>query len=165
MARDIGRRNKTGLPVAIRMPAVPAAVTIERTDGSASPVAIEVKAEVEWSISFNPRDLEDYRYAIRQLRLAVSLHHGPDTLRRLLAEETPSTKRALQEARNDRLLAEYLRSGLSIRKFAAKLAEKNKSLSADNRYGPTGSTTAQTLATHIRRQKKLMDRDPRRRKH
>jgi len=75
MARDIGRRNKTGLPVAIRMPAVPAAVTIERTDGSASPVAIEVKAEVEWSISFNPRDLEDYRYAIRQLRLAVSLHH------------------------------------------------------------------------------------------
>ena len=113
MARDIGRRNKTGLPVAIRMPAVPAAVTIERTDGSASPVAIEVKAEVEWSISFNPRDLEDYRYAIRQLRLAVSLHHGPDTLRRLLAEETPSTKRALQEARNDRLLAEYLRSGLA----------------------------------------------------
>ena len=82
-----------------------------------------------------------------------------------LAEETPSTKRALQEARNDRLLAEYLRSGLSIRKFAAKLAEKNKSLSADNRYGPTGSTTAETLATHIRRQKKLMDRDPRRRKH
>jgi len=105
------------------------------------------------------------RLSLRQLRLAVSLHHGPDTLRRLLAEETPSTKRALQEARNDRLLAEYLRSGLSIRKFAAKLAEKNKSLSADNRYGPTGSTTAETLATHIRRQKKLMDRDPRRRKH
>ena len=103
---------------------MPAGLTIERTDGSTAPVVIKSTATVEWSISFNPRELEDYRYAIRQLRAAVLLHHGPDTLRRLLAEETPSTKRALQEARNDRLLAEYLRSGLSVRKFAAKLAKK-----------------------------------------
>jgi hypothetical protein len=102
MARDIKqliRKAKAEmLPVAIK---VPAAVTIERTDGTTLPVAIEGKTEVEWSISFNPSDPEDYRYAIRQLRLAVLLHHGPDTLRRLLQEETPSTKRAMQEARND----------------------------------------------------------------
>jgi hypothetical protein len=152
MARDIGRRfNKTGLPAVYR-----AAVTVERTDGSTSPAVIEAPAqspaEVEWFISFNPREPEDYRYAIRQLRMAILLHHGPDTLRRLLKEETPSTKRALQEARNDRLLAEYFRSGLSIRKFAAKLAEKDESLNPESLEKQIG---------------RLMDkiRNPRRRKY
>jgi hypothetical protein len=162
MARDIARIGKTGLPVVIK---VPAGLTTERTDDSTSPVVIDLKAEVEWSISFNPRELEDYRYAVRQLRLAVLLHHGPDTLRRLLAEETPSTKRALQAARNDRLLAAYLRSGLSIRKCAAKLADKNKSLPRDYRYGPTGSTNAETLEKQIGRQMKAMKRNPLRRKY
>ena len=154
MARDIGRRfNKTvRLPVVLKA----AAVTVGHSDGSTWPAGIEAPAqspaEPECLIWFNPRDLEDYRYAIRQLQAAVLVHHGPDTFRRLLQEETPSTKRALQEARNDRLLAEFVRSGLTVRKFAAKLAEKDESLNP------------KSLEKQIDRLKDKI-RDPRRRKH
>jgi hypothetical protein len=134
MARDIKqliRKAKAEmLPVAIK---VPAAVTVERAADSTSPVVIEAPAqspEVEWFISFNPRDLEDYRYAVRQLKAAFLLHHNPDTLRRLLQEETPLTRRDLQEARNDRLLAAYFRSGRSIRRFAAVIADKEQDAGA-----------------------------------
>ena len=152
MAKDIGRGwNKT-----VRLPVVlKAAVTFERTDGPTSPVVEplrDISPEPRWIISFNPQEPEDYRYAIRQLQAAVLVHHGPDTFRRLLQEETPSTKRALQEARNDRLLAEFFRSGLTVRKFAAKLAEKDKTLPRESRYGPRGSTTAKTLEKQIDRQ-------------
>src|SRR6516162_7274078 len=150
MVKDIGRGwNKT-----VRLPVpLEAAVTFERTDGPTSPVVQPLRCiEPGWIISFNPLDLEDYRYAIRQLQAAVLVHHGPDNFRRLLQEETPSTKRALQEARNDRLLAEFFRSGLTVRKFAAKLAEKNKTLPRESRYGPRGSTTAKTLEKQIDRQ-------------
>jgi hypothetical protein len=166
MARDIGRRfNKTvRLPVVLKA----AAVTVGHSDGSTWPAGIEAPAqspaEPECLIWFNPRDLEDYRYAIRQLQAAVLVHHGPDTLRRLLQEETPSTKRAFQEARNDRLLAEYIRSGLSVGKCAAMLAEKNKTLPRESRYGPSGSTTAKTLEKQIDRLKDEIW-DPRRRKY
>ena len=148
MARDIGRGwNKTvRLPVALK-----ATMTFERTDGPTSPV-VEPLRDIDPGWIFDPREPEDYRYAIRQLQAAVLLHHGPDTLQRLLQEETPSTKRALQEARNDRLLAEFVRSGLSVRKFAAKLAKKD------------GSMKRESLEKQIGR---LMDgiRDPHRRKY
>jgi hypothetical protein len=160
MARDIHRIGKTLMPV---VTTVPATVTVEGTDSPISPAVTEGTGTIEWYISFDPRNLEDYRYAIRQLRMAILLHHGPDTLRRLLKEETPSTKRAVQEARNDRLLAVYFRSRLSIRKCAAKLAEKNKSLPPEYRFGPTGSTSAETLEKQISRQMKKMN--PRRREY
>jgi hypothetical protein len=152
MAKDIGRGwNKT-----VRLPVVlKAAVTFERTDGPTSPVVEplrDISPEPQYLISFNPLDLEDYRYAIRQLQAAVLVHHGPNAFRRLLQEETPSTKRALQEATNDRLLAEFVRSGLTVRKFAAKLAEKDESLNP------------KSLEKQIDRLKDKI-RDPRRRKH
>src|SRR6516162_5891488 len=150
MVKDIGRGwNKTvRLPVALK-----ATVTFERTDGPTSPVVQPLRCiEPGWLISFNPLDLEDYRYAIRQLQAAVLVHHGPNAFRRLLQEETPSTKRALQEATNDRLLAEFVRSGLTVRKFAAKLAEKDESLNP------------KSLEKQIDRLKDKI-RDPRRRKH
>jgi hypothetical protein len=165
MGRDLTRVLKAGLPVFIKIPLKLAApATSEGVDNSTCCDAIEAgERTVEWAISFDPRELEDYRYAVRQLRAAVLLHHGPDTLRRLLAEESPTTKRALQQAKNDRLLAEYVRSGLSVKRCAAKLAEKNKSLPRDYRYGPTGSINKDTLEKHISRQKKLMDQNPSRR--
>src|SRR5262249_37386189 len=159
MARDIARIGKQLLPVVTK---VPAGLTVERTDGSAAPVVIESPATVEWSIAFDPREPEDYRHAIRQLKAAVLLHHGPDTLRRLFV---PFTKRDLQAARNDRLLAEYIRSGLSIKRCAAVLAEKNKSLPSDYRYGPTDSISKDTMEKQMGGQLKLLKKDPRRHKY
>jgi hypothetical protein len=58
------------------------------------------------------------------------------------------------------LMAEYIKSGLSVKRFAANLAEKNKSLGRDYRYGANGSTNPETLEKQIRRQKKRMDQFP-----
>jgi hypothetical protein len=113
-------------------------------------------------IWFDAKDLEDCRRVFRELLYHVSKHHGPVAARRLFVEMTPP-KRALQEAQNDLLLAEYVESGLSVEKFAEGVAEKNKSLSRDRRRGPSGSTSAATLAKQIRRQKKAMEQDLRRR--
>jgi hypothetical protein len=112
-------------------------------------------------INLEPRDLERCRGVIRKLLDAIAVNHGLAVAQRLFAEEVPLNGRNLQKAKNDRLLAEYVRSGLSIKRCAAVLAEKNGTLPAARRHGPNGTTNAETLDKQIRRQKKLMDRDPR----
>jgi hypothetical protein len=105
-------------------------------------------------IRFDPGKLQSCRRAILQLCAVIEDHHSPTVLRHLVVGAIPLDGRDLQLANNDRLLVKYMRSGLSIRKCAAMLAEKNKSLPPDLRYGPTGTTNAETLEKQIRRLKK-----------
>jgi hypothetical protein len=116
-------------------------------------------------IVFDPCNLEDCWYAICWLSRPILTHHDPAMVRDLFAAAVPFTKRRLQQAKNNRLLAEYIRSGLSIKKCAAILAERNRALPRDYRYGPNGTTNAETMEKQIRRQKKLISQDGRRHKY
>ena len=102
-------------------------------------------------IAFDARDLERCRAATLRLWGEIVRHHGPAVAQRLFAEFT--SRQMTRELNNDWLLIEYIKSGLSVKKFAAWFAEKNKSL----------FTNAEALEKQIRRQKKLMDRQPGRR--
>src|SRR5215472_12153399 len=93
-------------------------------------------------IIFDPGNLEECWRAIWWLSRPLLRHHDPVMVRDLFAAAVPLTKRGLQEAKNNRLMVEYIRSGLSIKKCAAILAERNKSLPRDYRYGPNGATNA-----------------------
>ena len=84
-------------------------------------------------IRFDPGKLQSCRRAILQLCAVIEDHHSPTVLRHLVVGAIPLDGRDLQLANNDRLLVKYMRSGLSIRKCAAMLAEKNKSLPPDLR--------------------------------
>src|SRR5262249_21145443 len=64
------------------------------------------------------------------------------------------SRRELRERKNLDLLRDYERSGLSVKKFAAAVADSNRSLHALYRWGPHGSTDARTLEKHIARLKK-----------
>jgi len=116
-------------------------------------------------ICLHPQNLERCRGAIHKLHDAIAVTHGLAVAKRLFADEVPLNGRNLQKAKNDRLLAEYIRSGLSIKRCAAMLAEKNRTLPTARRHGPNGTTSAETLDKQIRRQKKLMDQDNRYRRY
>jgi hypothetical protein len=101
-------------------------------------------------------------FAIADLYQAIISRHGPAVTKRLFSEFVGS-KRQQQSIKNDWLLARYIKSGLSMRRFAAIVAEQNESLPRDQQHGPNGSTNAESIATHIRRWKKMVDGNPRRR--
>ena len=107
---------------------------------------------------FDARDLGECHRAVSQLLSAILKYHGPTIARRLFAEA--SSKRKLRVDKNVQLMTEYIRSGLSVKRFAANLAERNKSLARDYRYGANGTTNPETLEKQIRRQKKLMEQQP-----
>jgi hypothetical protein len=56
-------------------------------------------------------------------------------------------------------MAKYIASGLSVKRCAAMLAKENKSLARDARYGPSGTTSAETMEKQIRREKGRMTKD------
>jgi hypothetical protein len=100
---------------------------------------------------FDPRDLDHCQAAIMSLWSEIMKYHGPVMAECLFAERAQS-KRNARDMRNVWLLIRYLRSGLSVKKFATKLAEKNKSLSRHR--GPNGGTSAEAIEKQIRRLKK-----------
>ena len=103
-------------------------------------------------ISFDVDDLEECRRALSQLANAVWRHHGLATTEQLLTRCTFASKAGLRRGKNFRLLRALHDSRLSVERFAAETAKKNKSLAWDYRYG-TGSTNAKTIARQIRRLK------------
>jgi hypothetical protein len=109
------------------------------------------------TLTVNIDDLHDCRRAIDKLGFAIWKRHGLAATRKLFAECTMVSKRALKGRRNMRLLEEFLASPLSVDKFAASAAEKNKSLPHEYRMGPTGSTEPATIAKQIRRLRALYD--------
>jgi hypothetical protein len=108
---------------------------------------------------FDPRDLKHWRAVLRILWADITWHHGPAIARRLFAEKVASRQEA-REMSNDWLTIEYTRSGLSVKKFAAQLAEKNKSLLREHRC-LNGATNVEAIEKQIRRQKKSMSPDRR----
>src|SRR5262245_27115897 len=98
--------------------------------------------------------VNDCRRVINELANDLWRRHGITITRRLLTVTTFASKRRRQRGKNLRLLRAYHDSRLSVKGFAAKIAEKNKSLSRDYRYGPNGSTNAETIEKQIRRLKK-----------
>jgi hypothetical protein len=65
----------------------------------------------------------------------------------------------MKTEKNAFLMARYIRSGLSEKGCAAEFAKLNKSLPRNERFGPYGTTNAETLAKQIRREKKRMKKD------
>jgi hypothetical protein len=108
---------------------------------------------------FDPRDLDQCEVAVMSLWGEIMKHHGPVIAERLFAERTHS-KQSAREMRNVWLLIRYLRSRLSVKKFAAKLAERNKSLPPGHRT-PNGGTNAEAIEKQIRRLKKSTPPDHR----
>lgn len=107
----------------------------------------------------NLDDLSDCHLAVWDLWSEIVKRHGPVITARLFARAALS-RQGLREYKNDQLVAAQIKSGLGVRKFAAKLAKKNKSLSRDHRHGPNGSTNAEALEKQIRRRKKAIDQYP-----
>jgi hypothetical protein len=88
------------------------------------------------------QDLEQCRIAILSLWSDIVKRHGPVVAQRLFAERVMSPQTA-RDSGNDWLLIQYIRSGLSVKRFAAQFAEKNK-------------TSAEAVEKQIQRQKKTM---------
>ena len=88
----------------------------------------------------------------------VSYYHGLAAARGLFLKATPS-KRDVKAEKNITLMVAHILSKLSVRQCAVELAERNKSLPRDRRFGPYGTTNAKTLEKQIRREKKRMISD------
>ena len=101
---------------------------------------------------FDPRDLDQCQIAVISLLAEIAKHHGHPIAQRLFAE-TVTSKQNAREMKNVWLLIRYIRSGLSVKKFAAKLAEKNRSLTRQYR-SLAGGTSAEAIEKQIRRLKK-----------
>jgi hypothetical protein len=108
-------------------------------------------------IIFDPDNLAECERAIKEMEIILRRRHGSAALTRLFLAAT-SPKRYLQKEANIYLMATFMRSKLSAKQFAKKLAEKNKSLPRERRYGG-GSINPEALERQIRREKKRMQTD------
>lgn len=112
------------------------------------------------TIEFDVKDLNRCSEAVREIYEMIKQHHGPVIARRIFVAVNP-TKRGLKFSANVRLMIAFRRNKkLGVDKFAAKLAEKNKALPWEKRYG-TGATDVTSMAKQIRRQLKQMRQRPR----
>jgi hypothetical protein len=112
-------------------------------------------------ISFDADDIQDCKRAISELKMVILNMYGAAAARRLFADATPS-RRGVKTDKNAFLLAEYLlhkRYGGSVKRCAKDLAEANKRLPREWRYGPSGSTVPATMEKQLRRQIKRMGKD------
>jgi hypothetical protein len=109
-------------------------------------------------ISFDADDREDCVRALIKIQGVLENAYGMKQVGRWLARLTP-TQRDIKFSKNFQLMDEYIRSGLSVKRYAKKLAEKNGSLPRGQRHGPTGSTSPDTLEKQIRRLRKSMPKD------
>jgi len=112
------------------------------------------------TITFDAFDLQDCIDAVTSLVAAVVMHHGAAVTAKIFSVVIGSKRK--QQARINRdLLFAYRKSGLSVKKFAAFIAEENNRLSPLYRYGPSGSKSPETLDRHLRR---LLKKNPKYRK-
>jgi hypothetical protein len=113
-------------------------------------------------VSFYADDIEDCKRAISELKMVILKLYGAAAARRLFADATPS-RRGVKTDKNAFLLAEYLRRykhyGRSVKRCAKDLAEANRRLPREWRYGPSGSTVPATMEKQLRRQIKRMGKD------
>jgi DNA-binding NarL/FixJ family response regulator len=100
------------------------------------------------NITFDVDDPDDCSRAVNELGAAIWQHHGQEMARRLFSECALVSKRALAKRKNIRLLAVFRRSAWGVEKTAAYIAERNKSLGRDFRFGPTGNKVIARLC-HI----------------
>jgi hypothetical protein len=103
------------------------------------------------SIKFDLKDVEACKKAVTQLYTAIIEYQGIAAANEVM--KTPLlSKRDIATFKNARLLMATRGYGYrSVEQAAAEIAERNKSLPNELRYGPTGSTSPSTLAKQIRR--------------
>lgn len=98
--------------------------------------------------------IEGCEHATLELLLEIKKHHGLAEARRILTKfGSPLTKERLRKIRNWTLLdcLDMMKPEPNIQKLACEIAEKNKTLPPEERYGPRGSINPLTLDKHIRR--------------
>jgi hypothetical protein len=107
-------------------------------------------------IEFDVKDLSQCNLVVSDLYEMIERQHGPIIAQRIFFRATP-TKRRLAFNKNVDLMVTYRKNKqLGVEKVAAKLAKENETLSRERRHGPTGTTSATTMAKQIRRQLKQM---------
>jgi hypothetical protein len=115
---------------------------------------IEKMEEVTLDIS----DLDKCYFALATLKALILNRYGPVVASRLFAK-VALTKKTIAANKNLRLMVIYMRSGLTPGKLAAKLANQNKNLPREERYGPTGSINPAVLKKQIQREIGRMNAD------
>src|SRR5262249_23305713 len=81
----------------------------------------------------------------------IEKRHGTTVAKRLfrsLGSPSPRQRKKVQDAM---LLSTYEIYGGNVQRFARYLAETNKKLPKERRFGPRGSTNVDTLRVYIRR--------------
>jgi len=104
-------------------------------------------------IEFDVRDIKACEQAVGTLQLAIRFYHGSAMANKIFAVAAkPTSKRELNRLKNGRLLAAMSSyNSDDVEEEARRLVEKNNTLPLDQRYGPSGTDRASTMATHIRR--------------
>jgi hypothetical protein len=110
-------------------------------------------------IDFDVKDLAQCHLVAQDVYEMIEQEHGPIIAQRIFSSVTP-TKRRLAFNKNVRLMVAFRKhEQLGVHQAAAKLAEENKALSGERRYGPTGTTSSSTMAKQIHRLLELMRTD------
>jgi hypothetical protein len=110
-------------------------------------------------IEFDVKDLGQCNLVVSDLYEMIERQHGPIIAQRIFFRATP-TKRRLAFNKNVDLMVTYRKNEkLGVEKAAAKLAKENEALPRERRHGPTGTTSATTMAKQIRRQSERMRKD------
>jgi hypothetical protein len=107
------------------------------------------------SIILNTRDIKHCQQVAHLIGSVTAMCHGIHAAESIMRKAVP-TKRQIQADKNYVLL--QAAKGRIAEKAAVDLAEQNKSLPHDQRYGPTGTTSASTMAQQIRRLRKKQKR-------
>jgi hypothetical protein len=103
------------------------------------------------TIEVDLKDIKACESAAELLHFGISGQHGKATANKTFAKAQASKTR-IKEQKNLRLL--FAADVAS----AAALAEINRTLPREERYGPTGTTDPATMATQIRRLRKRYSR-------
>jgi hypothetical protein len=104
------------------------------------------------------KDVVSCEFAVDALYALVQRHHGRVTAQNLFGAKV-LTKRGRAGQKNFYLMVAYARMKKPVDRVAAELAEDNKTLPPEERWGPTGSTSQSTMAKHLRREIKKMRAD------
>jgi hypothetical protein len=110
-------------------------------------------------IEFDVEDLAQCNLVAQDLYEMIEQEHGPIIAQGVFSNVTP-TKRRLAFNKNVRLMVAFRKhEQLGVQQAATKLAEENKGLPRERRYGPTGTTSSPTMAKQIHRLLELMRTD------
>jgi hypothetical protein len=160
--------NATSTPRQDRYPAL----LVGKPSASPSECYSVPLADLRWfpSIELDVDDREQCEQAVFWLHKLIEDKHGLATAQHLFARRA-LTKTRLAAHKNARLIAEFIcrKSRLgrkyeksAVYKVAAELAEenkKNKTRPLKDKHGPSGSTSAATMARQIKRQLDEMKAD------